>query len=195
MGGGLQRAGARVGASAWFGELAGPDARGVGAPASAVFGRAHGSITLAENGAVATKGEGGGGFRSAASMVVMRSGRHFAQFTVVEGNYMYFGVIRPGWGVAGVNAMDEDGHCFYQTGGGRRHPGWINWGGMQGAREQGDRIGLLLDLDQGSMTVWKGDEKLGVMVAEGLTGPLCWGVSLYRGGSARIGSAALPAHD
>jgi hypothetical protein len=32
----------------------------------------------------------------------------------------------------------------------------------------GDRIGLLLDLDQGSMTVYKNDERLGVMRASGL---------------------------
>ena len=37
---------------------------------------------------------------------------------------------------------------------------------------------MLLDLDQGSMTVWKNDDQLGVMVAEGLSGPLCWAVSL-----------------
>ena len=40
---------------------------------------------------------------------------------------------------------------------------------------------MLLDLDQGSMTVWKNDVKLGVM-AEGLSGPLCWAVSLYQQG-------------
>ena len=56
--------------------------------------------------------------------------------------------------------------------------------------EQDDRIGMLLDLDQGSMTVWKNNERLGVMQAEGLTGPLCWAVSLVLpGSSARIGSA------
>ena len=51
---------------------------------------------------------------------------------------------------------------------------------------------MLLDLDQGSMTVWKNDdvirknddvirkndEKLRVLVAEGLSGPLCWAVVL-----------------
>ena len=36
---------------------------------------------------------------------------------------------------------------------------------------------MLLDLDQGSTTVWKNDEKLGVMAAEGLRGPLCWAVT------------------
>jgi hypothetical protein len=32
---------------------------------------------------------------------------------------------------------------------------------------------MLLDLDQGSMSIWKNDVKMGVMHAEGLTGPLC----------------------
>ena len=68
--------------------------------------------------------------------------------------------------------------------------------GIQGAKE-GDRIGLLLDLDQGSMTVWKNDVQLGVMVSEGLTGPLCWAVSMFhtvqQTTSARIESAPAPA--
>ena len=45
----------------------------------------------------------------------------------------------------------------------------------------------------GSMTVWKGDEQLGVMQAEGLSGPLCWAVSLYGGDSACIESTPAPA--
>ena len=49
----------------------------------------------------------------------------------------------------------------------------INWEGRQTAREHGD---MLLDFDQGSMTVWKNDVRLGVMQAEGLSGPLCWGL-------------------
>ena len=55
---------------------------------------------------------------------------------------------------------------------------------------QGDRIGMLLDLDQGSMTVWKNDAKLGVMIASGLTGPLCWAASItYGGQSVRVDPA------
>ena len=90
-----------------------------------------------------------------------------------------------------------DGHCFYHTYNGARHPGHLNWEGMERAREQGDRIGMLLDLDQGSLAVWKNDVRLGVMQAEGLSRPLCcWAVALYMyraPSSARIGSAALPA--
>ena len=42
------------------------------------FGRAHGSFTLSEGGAVATR-TGDAGQRGAASKAVVRSGRHFAQ--------------------------------------------------------------------------------------------------------------------
>ena len=43
------------------------------------------------------------------------------------------------------------------------------------------------------MTVWTNGERLGVMQAEGLIGPLCWAAELYySGGSARIESAPAP---
>ena len=42
------------------------------------------------------------------------------------------------------------------------------------------------------MTVWKNDEQMGLMQAEGLSGPLCWAVSVYHDGSARIASAPDP---
>ena len=66
---------------------------------------------------------------------------------------------------------------------------------MEAARERGDRIGLLLDLDQGSMTVYKNDERLGVMMATGLSGGYCWALGLGRiqGISARIEPAEAPA--
>ena len=64
---------------------------------------------------------------------------------------------------------------------------------MQGAQEEVDHIGLLLDLDQGTMTVYKNDERLGVM-ATGLSGEYCWAVTLgYPEDSARIDAAATPA--
>ena len=63
-------------------------------------------------------------------------------------------------------------------------------GRESGRQIQGDRTSLLLDLDQGSMTVYNNDVQLGVMQAEGLSGPLCWAVSLHRlrENSARIES-------
>ena len=63
---------------------------------------------------------------------------------------------------------------------------------MQTAKED-DRIGLLLDLDAGSLTVYKNDERLGVMQESGLTDAAGyrWAVGLIdKGDSARI--EALP---
>ena len=123
-----------------------------------LFGRAHAIFKLSEGGAVATKNVGDSTMRTAASKVVMRSGRHFVRFTVIQGDNMSFGVIRPGWDVdAGgdaymygglLDAFSVEGHCFYCTYDGRRDPGFSDWEGMQAAREQGDRIGMLLHLDQ-----------------------------------------------
>jgi hypothetical protein len=51
---------------------------------------------------------------------------------------------------------------------------------------------MLLDLDQGSMTVYKNDERLGVM-ATGLSGEYSWAVELVmQGASVRIEAAAAP---
>ena len=160
------------------------------------FGRAHGNITLTEGGAVATNGATDYSWCAAASTVGMRSRLHYAQYTVLQGG-IYFGVIRAGWVEGWGNARFVDGHCFYNTASGhraRRYPGYYpNWEGAQTAN-RGDRIGMLLDLEQGSMTVWKNDEKLGVMQAEGLRDPFCWAVTLFQqGDSARIQSARAPA--
>ena len=170
-----------------------------------VLGRSHEDVTLSEGGALATTGDGGDDicYRAAASKAVMRAGRHYAQWliTAVNGNYavhvaagMFFGVIRPSWDVeGGEDADDVDGHCFYYTIGGCRFPYCRPWEGMQDAREEGDRIGLLLDLDQGTMTAYKNDERLGVM-ATGLSGEYSWAVSVYgRSSSARVEAAEAPA--
>ena len=196
MGGRVQRAGVWLGSVARARELAASDTRGGAASGAAGVRWAHAEITLSEGGAVATGSDsepmGGGGLRSGASKVAMRSGHHFAQFTVVEGCNKFFGAIWPSWDVeGGGNADNVGGHCFYYTEDAYHCPGAIDWEGMQTANEQGDRIGMLLDLDQGSMTVWKNDVRLGVMQAQGLRGPLCWAVVL--GSShARIESAAAP---
>eukprot|EP01046_Picozoa_sp_COSAG06_P045888 COSAG06_NODE_6412_length_2944_cov_2.957118_3_plen_313_part_00 len=159
----------------------------------AVFGRSHAWIALSEGGALATKSVSTSWY-AAASKAVMRAGRHYAQFTVVGGAFVYFGLIRPRWDVEGGQAAQHvDCHCFYDTDSGRRYPGNCDWEGMQQAMKPGDRIGMLLDLDQGSMTVYKNDERLGVM-ATGLSGEYCWAVSLYgQGNSTRIDVTVAPA--
>ena len=75
--------------------------------------------------------DGGNSWRSAASTVVMRSGRHFPRFTVISDRSMMLAVLRPGWDVeGGVGAFNADGHCFYFTANGWRCPGNRTWEGV-----------------------------------------------------------------
>jgi hypothetical protein len=181
---------------------------------AAAFGRAQEPITLpAADGTLARRSDGPGA-AIASSTVVMRAGRHYAQFTLAAGARdeidISVGVIRAGTqhrlrrDSLGDNFTVED-DCFMETYDGSRFPsapgvdqlsshvGNRDWEGRQAAKEVGDRIGMLLDLDQGRMTVYKNDERLGVM-ASGLSGEFLWAVALdYAKDAVRIGPAALPA--
>jgi hypothetical protein len=135
--------------------------------------------------------------QTAACGTVMRAGRHFAQFELVEGTFMMLGVIRPSWDVVSqLHAHEQARHCFYHTGSGQRFPGRRpakrKWTGIAHA-SKGDRVGLLLDLEQGSMAVYKNDERLGIMQESGLSGEYCWAVGIATPGySVRIQPMPLP---
>ena len=59
----------------------------------------------------------------------------------------------------------------------------VDWEGMEGC-DTGNTVGMLLNLDEGTLTVYKNNRRLGVM-KDGLSGSYCWHTSL-RGGSAVI---------
>ena len=69
-----------------------------------------------------------------------------------------------------------------------------NWEGMESC-QSGDTVGMLLNLDEGTLTVHKNNRRLGVM-EDGLSGPYCWYVSI-RGpsGSVAIKRGAPPSSD
>ena len=72
-------------------------------------------------------------------------------------------------------------HCFFSARAGLCYPGGQRWKGMDGVPSaDGDRIGLLLDLTKGRLTVFKNEIRLGVMCSgKGrLTGEYCWAVSM-----------------
>jgi hypothetical protein len=208
-----------------------------------VFGHAHAGLVLTGQGwpqfgrqvatirpveASAYPLEGQGGTLAATSKVVMRAGRHFAQFRVGPPDLARFydaatassfedrvedwadessqlfarcGVVNAGFNPTIDHSLwyspeCQDGHCFYSAWDGERYPGAIEapnrsaddfvagphnnnggWLGMQDARMPDDCIGMLLDLDEGTMTVFKNGRRLGVMT-KGLTGKKSWAVCL-----------------
>ncbi|EJK71160.1 hypothetical protein THAOC_07426, partial [Thalassiosira oceanica] len=49
--------------------------------------------------------------------------------------------------------------------------GFVDWDGMESC-QSGDTVGMLLNLDEGSLTIYKNNRRLGVM-KDGLSGPYC----------------------
>jgi hypothetical protein len=123
---------------------------------------------------------------------VMNSGQSCAEFTVVEvgEGVIMIGVGRPTldpsaiaacdtgdfWGMASGRSLT--GEVFHNSGEDSDGEGVQEWQGMQGC-STGDVLRLLLDLDAGTLTVKKNGTLLGVAVTSGLTGDLCWAVSMY----------------
>ena len=140
---------------------------------------------------------------------VMRAGRHYAMFTIVKNGHLLFGVTRPMKGVdnkqfstfspfngfyseggklqnyAPLRQFNDVHVCAYVANGGEcTWTSWHrqsreDWEGIENS-QVGDRIGLLLDLDEGTLSVYKNDRKLGVMKSE-LVGKYCWFVEMSNG--------------
>lgn len=157
------------------------------------FAVAHPDLELADDGSSVTNTTSE--WREARTLAVMRAGRHYAEFVVdalcrcgepvnqTETLDMLLGVIRPHWDVTdatndGARAIREFDHSFYWTSNGFSMPHTARtnslWPGSQSANFS-DRVGLLLDLNAGTLSVFKNDELLGEMRA-GLSGPYCWAV-------------------
>jgi len=134
----------------------------------------------------------------AASTTVMRAGRHYAEFTEMWGPdgpegtdstaTALFGVVPPNCPAnihqqssvqldEGLHSLMPDESCFYWTHDGTRFPEYESGNRMipLGAL-LGDRIGLLLDLDAGTMHVYNNDRLQGEL-QNGLSGrSFCWAI-------------------
>ena len=82
----------------------------------------------------------------------------------------------PQTGVHVCTYATNEGNCCWSSWYRRRNE---DWEGNE-ASQVGDRIGLLLDLDEGTLSVYKNDRKLGVMKS-GLVGKYCWFVEMSNG--------------
>ena len=94
---------------------------------------------------------------------------------------MLIGVARPMLNPDTEDAEDTAGFWGISSyTGGLLHNNHVgkNWQGAQ-EYETGDVLRLLLDSDAGTLTVKKNGTLLGMAVTSGLTGDLCWAVSMY----------------
>mmetsp|Transcript_8037 Transcript_8037/g.18801 ORF Transcript_8037/g.18801 Transcript_8037/m.18801 type:complete len:416 (+) Transcript_8037:525-1772(+) len=69
--------------------------------------------------------------------------------------------------------------------------GVANWEGMESG-SAGDTIGMLLNLDNGTLTVYKNNRRLGVP-KDGLSGPYCWYAAVGGNVAVAIQKGSIPA--
>ena len=139
-------------------------------------------------------GGGGGGGRRL----------YYAEFAMVEGRYFYVGVVPAdaagrtpqemdkGWSEhPAAHMWDSYSGSHYQGGSDSDWPGMARYG-------RGDTVGLLLDVEGGSLTAFKNGARLGVVVPNERVpslgpGPFHWAVDLNCGGdSVRIDATKPP---
>ena len=149
----------------------------------------------------------------------MAEGAHYVEMTLLEKGGLpsivptmgsaCMGVVGQGFDAArGLRAdASAEGWLLGTYGGVLRHDGRSSkWEGMPQMHEieEGDVVGLLLDLGQRTLSVYLNGARRGVMVAPGMkdwngcavasldVGPLRWAVGVYRGASVRIERRPAP---
>lgn len=142
-------------------------------------------------------------FRTAMAGPAMTRGVHSAEFTLVSGIAgVIVGVGREWFDPGNEKSAAGKDVCRTDDGwgldvfngdlvhGSDAFPSW-KWDGQQKC-QAGDKVGLVLDCDMGSLTVYLNSKRLGVIVESGLRdarplaggGGLCWVVELARKGQA-----------
>jgi hypothetical protein len=164
------------------------------------FARLHPYLTIAEGGGSALKSGPGAGYDTCCTGAVMRAGVHCAVFTLVRYNGdIIVGICsadfdptgaacatstNSGWGFGASN-----GHLYHGD-----VSGGVPWEGTRygpsGAAVSGDKIGFVLDCDEGSLTMFLNSVRLGVLAHFEPGTRLRWISELYFGGDCvRISSS------
>jgi len=147
---------------------------------------------------------------------IMMAGKHYVSFEASH-ETLFVGVMRPGEVMEGASRNplvhqfyehftqrkgslqynnninccmydSSDGHCWSSDWEGNTRGGDV-WDGMEGISSP-CKIGMLLDLDEGTLSVYKNDRRLGVM-KRGLAGQYCWVVSMI-GAQVTIKRGSVP---
>jgi hypothetical protein len=150
-------------------------------------------VALSGEGLVATKDKDGDDYQLVTGGSPMTEGRHYWEVDLTWSGGLcaiLVGAVRPGLD-HDKGDHDAGNDAFYIDGGN----GGLWGNGKKGADEQsefaeGDRIGVLLDLDAGWMRLYRNGKRCGPGFTEGVTGPLVRAVELYDKGEK---VTALPA--
>jgi hypothetical protein len=149
-------------------------------------------IALSGEGLVATKTVKDYTFQLVTGGSPMTEGRHYWEVELTAGyagHQFMIGAVRPGLDHDKAHSGTNDAYFIYGFNGALFGNGKCG-ADPQGQFEQGDRIGVLLDLDAGWMRLCRNGERCGPGFTEGVTGPLVRAAQLYAIGNSL---AVLPA--
>jgi len=154
-------------------------------------------VQLSEDGAVATVlGYARDRLSAVCGDYIMTSGKHYVQITRPQhSGTCCVGVVGPSFDPKkGVAKDSSEGWLLYFNTYKPElyHKGSLHqWSGMPHSMENYDTFGLLLDLDQGSLGVYRNGTELGFMVRSGLAGPLRWAADISGSGNDNPGAVKI----
>jgi len=132
------------------------------------------------------------GYSVAGCQEVMTTGRHRAEFTVTNSGAISVGIIRPMHDYPGRKMRHMEYRVFCKGQMSKGAPGYVEGSVHQWYYyddrvhlRKGDVVGMLLDLDAGTVTAYKNGECLGVQKRRGIAGHYCWAVTMDNHGSNR----------
>jgi hypothetical protein len=148
-------------------------------------------VTLSEGGAVATKVEADGFYTLTTTGIELTEGRHYWEVELLSGDVgnIFIGISRPNLNPLGAYWKRDCTDGWFISG----YSGDICGNGKQyddqaGAYKQGDRVGVLLDLNNGSLRFFKNGVEHGPGYAAGsVTGSVVAAVQMRsKGHSVRL---------
>jgi hypothetical protein len=141
-------------------------------------------MALSGDGLVATKTAADGYWRLVTGGEPMTEGRHYweVELTKWEGNGCMIGAVRPGLDHDKEHFLTNDAYLINAISGALYGNGKYDTD-EQGEFAEGDRVGVLLDLDAGWLRFYRNSKRCGPGYTEGVTGPLVRGVQVYRAGA------------
>ena len=128
-------------------------------------------MALSEDGLVATKAAQEHKYQLVTGGSPMTEGRHYWEVELTAGYLVMVGAARPGLNHDKGHHFTNDAY-FIAGGNGSLFGNGKARADPQGAFAEGDRIGVLLDLDAGWLRFYRNGKRCGPGFTEGVTGPL-----------------------
>jgi hypothetical protein len=145
-------------------------------------------VTLSEGGAVATYNgddDNENAYTLVTSGVELTAGKHYWEVEILIDNYLLFGIAKPNLDPNHDYAVSESTDSWFIS----AYEGSLYGNGKEaddgaGDIDKGDRVGVLLDLDEGSLRFFVNGVQHGPGYPAGsVTGPVVCAVSIYNSGT------------